>query len=320
MIPLRPLSVAELLDGAVTTIRRYPRQMLIPALIVSLIAFLPLLFWTAWSVDPTVALLSDIEAGVEPTEAEIRAALWAVLLPIGVFIGLTWLANLLLTAMLTTVVSSAVLGRETSIGRSWRQVRPRILRLLSVAVILAVVISAPWLGVVLPVIGGVLTASAALVLIGLLAILPALAATIWLSVRLWLAMPAVVLESDAQGAAIGPVLAVRRSWRLASGAWWRILGVLLLTMILAGAVTAAVNVPASVLGVTIESALAGETISYGVTIVLSTLAGALAQTVTAPFIAAVVALVYVDRRMRTEGLADALAAAALEDPEGPPTA
>ena len=54
-------------------------------------------------------------------------------------------------------------------------------------------------------------------------------------------------------------------------------------------------------------------------LVLTGLAGIVATTITAPFTAGVIVLLYVDRRMRREGLDIALARAAGVTPPAPPT-
>ena len=66
-------------------------------------------------------------------------------------------------------------------------------------------------------------------------------------VRIAVAAPALVLEG------VGPIVALRRSWVLVQGSWWRVLGVLLLSGLITSLLTAVVSVP---VGVAV-SALAG---------------------------------------------------------------
>lgn len=87
----------------------------------------------------------------------------------------------------------------------------------------------PLLGTVLLV--GVLT------LLGLVALI---VGAIYVSVRLWVSAPAVVVEDR------GPVDAVRRSWGLVKGNWWRMLGITIVTSLIAtiGALLLAIPVEA----------------------------------------------------------------------------
>jgi hypothetical protein len=90
-------------------------------------------------------------------------------------------------------------------------------------------------------VGGVVAASIivlALVLLGLLAlVLPG----IWIAVALALTTPALVLER------LPALAAVRRSFTMVRGRWWRTAGVVALTFLVAFAAVVAVSVPAGVL-------------------------------------------------------------------------
>ncbi len=98
-----------------------------------------------------------------------------------------------------------------------------------------------------------------------------------------------------------------RSWRLTDGAYWRTLGVLLLVGVIlnvaAQVVVQPVSLVGSLLAVVIDptgtgAALTITIITTVVTLVLSLLIGA----ITAVVQAALVAVIYIDLRMRKEGL------------------
>ncbi|HEU5033965.1 MAG TPA: hypothetical protein VFT62_04300, partial [Mycobacteriales bacterium] len=136
-------------------------------------------------------------------------------------------------------------------------------------------------------------------------------ASIWLYVSLSLAPAVVVLEKQR------PVEALRRSRQLVSGSWWRVLGVLVLAALLAAVAAAIISIPFGVDGGGL-TALGDRTSPVLLSELAVTAAGSfVASTLTRPFTAAAVALLYVDRRMRTEDLARSLAAAA-EDRDGRP--
>ena len=112
--------------------------------------------------------------------------------------------------------------------------------------------------------------------------------------------------------------AMRRSWRLVDRSWWRVLGVLLVMTIIAAVINGLLQTPFSVIGLVVATALSGDAsastaqlepamlLNAGIT----NIGGVIASTVTAPFAAAVTALLYIDLRIRREGLDVALARAA----------
>jgi hypothetical protein len=122
-------------------------------------------------------------------------------------------------------------------------------------------------------------------------------------VRLSLAPCALVLEK------IGVRESLRRSWALVKGDWWRVFGISLLTMVIAGFVTLLIQLPFELLG----GGLNGDALAARA-LIFSAIGGIVASTLIQPFSAGVRALLYVDRRMRAEGLDVALAAAATGRP------
>ena len=171
---------------------------------------------------------------------------------------------------------------------------------VSVVVTLAVVLP--------PVAAGLLTALAvaalgdAGALVGLLLVPAGLALGVHLYVRWGLAPLAVVLERQGVRAALS------RSSVLVRRSWWRVLGVLLLTALVAGAVGQVLQVPFLLLtGNPLEVLTGSDTSSTG--FVLASLGTMVSAMVVGPFAAAVRGLLYVDRRVRAEGLDVALAAA-----------
>ncbi len=192
-----------------------------------------------------------------------------------------------LTGVLAVIVADAVLGSRPSFSTVWQRVRPHFLRLLAVAILAGVL---PWLGLLLLVVPGIF-------LWGVLA----------------LATPALVLERlTVRGA-------LRRSWRLAVPDWWRVFGIHLLAVLIAGAVAAVLVVPAGLVGGLATRGVADTgAMPLGALAIIAVLAVA-ASILTQPFVAAVVVLLYVDRRMRAEGLDVALVAATAQGSAGPDT-
>jgi hypothetical protein len=128
---------------------------------------------------------------------------------------------------------------------------------------------------------GTLVVAALIVTLGFLAlIIPG----IYASVRLYAAVPAVVVE----GAGVGD--AIRRSWELTSGRFWHILGVVLLTALLVFGLTFVVDLTVTMFG-----------LGDGPWVLTGLLNG-LVSAVVMPFGIAVVLLVYLAQRSRTEAL------------------
>jgi uncharacterized membrane protein YeaQ/YmgE (transglycosylase-associated protein family) len=75
-----------------------------------------------------------------------------------------------------------------------------------------------------------------------------------------------------------------RSWGLVSGSWWHTLGTIFVAGLLAGVVSGIIG------------ALGGSTL------IGSWIFGAIGQIITAPFVALVAVVLYVDLRARREGL------------------
>jgi hypothetical protein len=275
VVPLRPLAVGEILDGAFTTIRREPR--LIVGLAAAIVA-VELLVTAAVG-----ALLGDVGAafGVRDLDSLAGGGLDAVTTVPGLISALvTAVLGAGYTGMVTVIVGEAVLGRPSSLRSVWDRVRPRTWALLGAALAAGLL---PWVGLLAFVVGGVF-------LWGALA----------------LTMPALVLER------CGVRQALRRSWRLAVPDWWRVFGVRALSVVMAWVVTTVLVLPATVVTVVaiVRSAGDGSGSTGLLGPVLLTLATALASILTMPFTAGVLTLLYVDRRMRAEGLDLALAAAA----------
>ena len=212
------------------------------------------------------------------------------------------------TGMLTHVMGRAVLGDRITMGRAWGLVRPQLWRLLGVTLLVGLLVVAALLlpalpGALLLVAEGTRGLGAFLLVLGVLAGIPLAA---WVYVRLALAAPALVLENA------GPVLALRRSARLVTGSWWRLFGILLLASIVAQIVAGVLGFPFSIAG-TLAGGAFGDDALAGVTasLFLSSLGAVVSTSIVVPFTAGVTALLYIDRRMRREGLDLALQRTAL---------
>lgn len=313
MVPLRPLGLGDLLEGAITTLRRNPTATLgVSAAVAAASA--------ALQVAAQWLLMRDV-AGIEPATdaAEVLRSLTDSLTGLVLAIVIGYLITTLLTGMLTVVVSRAVLGQRVGARAAWRAALPQLPRLLGLTLLLALALSLPFALLVLL---GVFVASVGQEAVGValaaLGVLVGLPLGAWLWVRLALATPALMLETSSGGSTsridpgtrrTGVREALSRSWALVGGAWWRTFAILLLTVILAAVLGGVLAAPFAVLGGALEAAGVLEPASVP-QLALGALGSVLATTVTAPFTAAVTVLLYVDRRIRREGLDIELARAA----------
>jgi hypothetical protein len=314
VIPLRPLGVGEILDGAISTIRANPRIMLGLSAIVAAATQLV-------TVPITWLLLRDVGDSSfsfnqsAPNGQNDFALTASALSAAGVQILVTLIATLLLTGILTVALSRAVLGQSVDGGQAWAQARPRLMPLLGVTMLvllieagIVLVTLAP--GVLLFVAGAPTAPSALALTAGIVALL-CLGAYCYVTFAL---APAVtVLEKQ------GVLASLRRSRRLTKDAWWRTFGILLLVNVIAQILAGILSVPFNVLALGVAWAMGGSDAlnPYEIVPLLVTAIGTiLASAVTWPFTAVSTALLYVDRRIRREALDLELARAAGYTPQG----
>ncbi len=311
VVALRPLTLGDLYDGAFKTIRRNPQAMVgLAALVTTVFMLVPVVLTLA------LAALGELSFGfsVDPSSPDQLSALdngaVGIVANLGAVFGL--FATVVLNGMLVHVVAEAVLGRRTTIAGAWAATRGRMWRLVGLMLVSLLVFV---LLLAVPVGAGVLVGLRAGVVAGLVTGLPllllAFAAALFLQARyLQLAAPALVLERT------GVFAALRRAGRLSRGQSWRILGILLLTALVAGLVGQVVAVPLAAIGTVGPFVLPG-TGGALVLVFSSYLSQIIVGALTTPFTSAVAALQYVDQRIRKEGLDVELIAAAQQGPAGP---
>ena len=307
VVPLRPLGLGELLDGAVTIIRRYPRAVLGLSAVLAIISTVLNIVLAISVFKPLISFdSSTLQSGGSVNTDQLDGALGGAAVG-GLGSGLvSALSTLILTGVLTAVAGRGVLGEPMTFAQAWAEVRPAIGRLVAIAVLTALLVYGSLaIGLTLAVVL-IAAAGVAAALIGVPIALAGIAFSIYVYCRLALAPCAAILERA------GVRTSLRRSGVLVRGSWWRVFGVLLLAVIVASVVGQVVQVPFLIFGIA-PAGLRGSTVTESSNLLVLTYIGAgIAQTVIAPFTAGVRALLYVDRRMRAEGLDVALTAAAAQ--------
>ena len=297
-IPLRPLAVGEILSGAFTSIRQNPAATL------GLAAIL-LTWYGVASAAISLALrgvLNDLHlySGQTLTPEQARHVLFqvfAIVLPsfLGLFV-IAFLFELILTGLLTVVIGRGVLGRKVGMGEAWRIALPRLPAIVGAVILTALCVIGPWAFVAAAVVILALAhINAAAIAVGVLGGIAAICLTIWFSVMLSLATPTVVLERQ------GPARALGRSWRLVRRSFWRVLGILLLAAVIVGLAGFVLQVPFAIAGGSggIFGLAGTRTVAA---IIIGAVGSIVAGAVTWPISAGVTVLLYLDMRMRKEGL------------------
>ncbi len=268
VVPLRPLGIGEILDGALSTVRSNWKVLLGSAgLIVGAYTLIVFILDLTLLSNLSTSTTTYDDAGFRRVDLNVIGFL--ALIPSNL---IEFVALLALTTVCSAVVGRAVLGERPGWSQAWAIARPQMGKLLGVALL-------AWLAI-----------AAASLLCGIGEIYP------W--VVFSLAVPALVLERGRVTGSLG------RSASLVRGAWWRTLWLLVLGLVIYLVITFAIGVPLLLISGVATGIFSG-TYAGGADVgsaAVSALSGFLSDTITWPFLGCLVAVMYVDRRMRTEGL------------------
>lgn len=308
IIPLRPLSIGDIYQGAFAAIKTNARTMFgfTAALLgVVLVISIATNYAIINLVLPNYLSPSSPYAAVFTSLSGSFSQLGGTLLQV--------LATVLLSGLIVVAVSRSVLGRVASSKEVWERTKSKFLPLIGLNIITSII--SGLMMIIGIVVFFVLLASAAstaktdreflqdlgVSLVGLL-ILMVISALVssYLSIKFSVASPAMVLEN------LGVFAAIGRSWSLTRGNFWRLFGINILTAIITSMVAGIFGGIASALSVIFvvagssspEDAITSINTAYILTMVVSTIA----QLLILPFTSSVNALLYIDLRMRKEGL------------------
>jgi len=289
VIPLRPLSLSDIFNGAVAYIRANPKATLGLTTVVVVVAQLLALIL---SVGP-LAFTGELQPSLSGEEVSPGVVLGSSASSLA-GAGATWLSSILLSGMLTVVVGRAVFGTSITISEAWQRLRPRLWALIGFTV-LEVVGAVVLVAVVVLIISGVAVAAGgvAAAVAGVPLVLALIVGLVYLGVMLSFAPSVIVLER------LQIIPAISRSFKLVRNDFWRVLGIRLLGGIVAAVIAGAVTVPFS-FGGQILLVSGSSTLTALIALVLLSIGSAIGQIITAPFSAGVVVLLYTDRRIRAE--------------------
>ncbi|HVB41569.1 MAG TPA: glycerophosphoryl diester phosphodiesterase membrane domain-containing protein [Streptosporangiaceae bacterium] len=311
-VPLRPLSAGDILSGTFTLIRRNPVATLGLAAVVETLSGV-LVTLLSWAEQP---LGRQLKASLGPyaTPGQVGQAvihyLGSAVPYFLVTLVLSFFVQNLLTGMLTGALGEGLIGRKITIGEAFRMAR--VLGVIAITSIILAILLGMWLVLIaIVVVLAVAKLTTVATLVGGFGLAGAIIVTIWLAVRLAVAVPAVVLEG------VRPVTALARSWRLVRGHWWRVFGIALLGGLVTAVIGSVLTLPFSVARVLLAGAHGSTPFTLNTTaapgllaLVIGGIGGIIAATCTRPISAGVTVLIYADLRMRKEGLDLALQQAA----------
>lgn len=308
IIPLRPLSIGDIYQGAFAAIKTNARTMFgfTAALLgVVLVISIATNYAIINLVLPNYLSPSSPYAAVFTSLSGSFSQLGGSLLQV--------LATVLLSGLIVVAVSRSVLGRVASSKEVWERTKSKFLPLIGLNIIISI-ISGLMMIIGIAVFFALLASAAStantdreflqdlsIMLVGLfiLMVISALVGS-YLSIKFSVASPAMVLEN------LGVFAAIGRSWSLTRGNFWRLFGINILTAVITSMVAGIFVGIADALGAIFivvgssspEDVIASLNTTYILVMVMSTIA----QLLILPFSSSVNALLYIDLRMRKEGL------------------
>jgi hypothetical protein len=299
IIPLRPLSLSDIFNGAAVYIRTNLKATL--GLTATIVVSTQIIMLIA-AVGP-LAAASRLRTAPpnELTGGDVGA--WMLSAALTGLVG--WLAGVLLSGMLTVVVGRAVFGSTIGPGETWAKIRGRLPALIGLAVLESVglILLSGLVGLI---IGAVVAAgsAAAAVIIGLPLVLASLATVVYSYTVLSFAPVLIVLERL-------PVIdAITRSFTLVRNSFWRVFGIRVLTWLVVVLIANAIAAPFDFVG----HVLVGPSGPLLIGATVGAVGSVIGRIITAPFSAGVVVLLYTDRRIRSEAFDLVLQTGAAAEP------
>lgn len=308
IIPLRPLSIGDIYQGAFAAIKTNARTMFgFTAALLGVVLVI--------SIATNYAIINLVLPNYLSPNSPYAAAFTSLSGSFSQLGGslLQVLATVLLSGLIVVAVSRSVLGRVASSKEVWERTKSKFLPLIGLNIITGII---SGLMVIIGIVTFfVLLASVAstaktetelwqgmgIALVGIFILVVAgVVVSSYLSIKFSVASPAMVLEN------LGVFAAIGRSWSLTRKNFWRLFGINILTAIITSMVAGIFGGIASALSVIFvvagssspEDAITSINTAYILTMVVSTIA----QLLILPFTSSVNALLYIDLRMRKEGL------------------
>ena len=305
LIPLRPLGLGDILGASFKVLRRNPRpvvgvSLLIKA-IVALITIGTMGFLTVYGLGAAINAADPNYTQLGIGQLIQTEATSIVTLILGI------VADAILQGIITLEVARGTVGEKLPLRALWRRARGRVWALIGWAAAVGGVLLVAFIIVVVAIVGlsaaGGTAGIVFAILLGVFAFLGGIVISFWLGTKLSMVPSILLLERIKLGAAI------KRSWSLTRGYFWRILGIELLVSAIVGVAASVVLLPVTIVitlvtvstqtSVTDATAVPQTTfITFAITTVVSAIIGA----ITAIISTSADSLLYIDLRIRKEGL------------------
>ncbi|NNC13109.1 hypothetical protein HII28_14635 [Planctomonas sp. JC2975] len=306
LFPLRPMTFGRLFGTPFAVLRHNPRATVGGALIVQLITTVTTVVvvgaTTAFAV-LRIGTASQEQSSDQQLIAAGSVALLIAAVLVGVVISLVGTA--MVQGLVATEVARGALGEKLTLRGLWRWTRGRRWRLIGWTALLAAAVVA---SVLVPLGVGILTSMAgstlATVLAVVFAVLCLIAVWIWVGTKTALTPSVIVVEKA------GVFHAVGRSWHLTRRSFWRTFGTLVLVWLVCSVASSIVTVPLQAIYAIVISVISptgslqsGNAITVTIVYyVLSLVVGTFIGSITSVVESATATTIYLDLRMRREGL------------------
>ena len=305
LIPLRPLDLGAILGASFRVLRRNPKPTFGAALLIQGSVYLLLILVVAGVTFNAAARVNS--STIQNTDQITAGATGLIIVASIIPALLAVIASAVLQGIIVLEVSRGAVGEKLTLRALWTRARGRIGALIGWAALLVlamtVVLGAIALIIVVLVVslgtGGIIAA----VLIGFLAFFGLVVAFGWLSTKLALVPSVLMIER------LSIRDSVARSWSLTRGYFWRTFGITLLVAAIIGFVSQVASIPLSIV-TQFATVLfdpqgqkgSGVTVLLAVVGVLAVVIAVVIQSITSVVQSATTGLIYLDLRMRKEGL------------------
>ncbi|QEW00590.1 hypothetical protein F6J84_11120 [Microbacterium caowuchunii] len=303
IVPLHPLSYGTILGRSFTALRHNPRVLLGFALGAQMIAYIVLTVVVGGTALASFSRLDTVPEGSADYDAVLAGSI-ALTIVAGVVLGIASTAlTVVVQGIVVADVAHGVVSERLTVGALWRRVRPAFWRLLGYTFLAVAAVTVVLGGLVAAVIALSSVALAAGIVLAVLLVLAAIPLTVWLTTKLFLVPAVLVLEGA------GVFAGIARSWRLTRNRFWKTFGVWFVIQLSFSVLAQIISVPFSLIAGILPAIIAptgaeepGVIIGVLVTSGITQIVTLLIQSVALVVVASASTLVYIDARMRTEGL------------------
>ncbi|MFE5409085.1 glycerophosphoryl diester phosphodiesterase membrane domain-containing protein [Microbacterium sp. NPDC056569] len=303
IIPLHPLSFGTILGRSFAALRQNPRVLLGFALVVQTLAYIVVLAGILAIGWASFSRLDTLRPGTEEYDTVMAGSI-ALTAVAGIVLSLAAGAlSVIVQGIVVVEVTHAAVAEKLTLGALWRQVKPIAWRLIGYSFLVILAVVALVAVVTLAIVGIAMAAPAAAIALTIVVILASIPLYWWLMIKLLLVPAAIIVEQ-------ATILeALSRSWTLTRRRFWPALGIIIVISVIFAAVAQVVSLPMSFLsmGLTTIIAPTGDPeptaiIGFIAATLLTQVLTLLLQSVAVVVQSTATALIYIDCRMRREGL------------------